>query len=332
MTAPAPRTSPSSGGGTLFFCLLLIAAVIVGLAVAGRSAQQSAPESEKVLAAVPESIKPLHASNSPGLHNVYRLGETLYSGSSPDEDGAFESLSKLGVKTIISVDGAPPDVEGAHAWGMRYVHLPMTYSSVPQEILVGLVRATRELPGPIYLHCHHGKHRGPAAAVSLWRCLDKNSTTEQAVAAMKVIGTADRYQGLYESVRNLRIPSAAELTAVKTELPESTHVPPLAKTMAEIDRMWDRVATPSRDRSSTTLSMQLTTAYDVAEHFREAARLADVPDAVQPGLLGIAEDVEKLAEIIKGEVRSPSTTNPDRRAAVAKVKQRCDDCHHQFRD
>jgi len=331
MTSPA-ADSRSPGGGMFFFCGLLIAALAVGLAVNGRTERQSLPEEVKRIAAVPDSVKSIHASNTRGLHNVYRLGDSLYSGGSPDEEGAFESLERLGIKTIISVDGAPPDVAAARAAGMRYVHLPMTYSSVPHEILVDLVRATRELPGPIYVHCHHGRHRGPAAAVSLWRCLDKHVTDEQAEATMRLVGTADRYAGLYESVREFQCPTAVELTARKSDLPETTHVPPLAKTMAEIDRMWDRVAVPVGDRNSTTLSMQLNTAYDVAEQFREAARLGDVSPEMQPGFAAVVEDLEKLAEIIKSELRSPANDSPTRADAVQNVKRRCDECHARFRD
>lgn len=298
----------------------------------GRAERQAAPEEAKVLATVPASVRTVHPSNAVGLHNVYRLGDALYSGSSPDEDGAFASLTQLGIKTIITVDGAAPDVEAAHAHGMRYVHLPITYSSVPHETLIGMVRATQELPGPYYVHCHHGKHRGPAASVALWRCLDRHVTTDQAIATMKLIGTADRYQGLYDSVRDLHCPTAAELKAANSELPETTHVPPLAKTMAEIDRMWDRVATPVVARNSTTLSLQLTTAYDIAELFREAARLGDVPDEMQPEFTGIEKDLESLAEIIKNEVRNPSEVSERRADAVAQVKAHCDRCHAKFRD
>lgn len=332
MPQPPSSPQPSRGGGLFFFCGLLIVAVAVGLAMTGRSERRSAPAETKRLAALPDAIKPLHPSNAPGLHNVYRLGESLYSGSSPDEEGAFESLAQLGVRTIISVDGAVPDVEAAHAHGMRYVHLPMTYGSVPHDVLVGLVRATRELSGPIYIHCHHGKHRGPAAAVSLWRCLDPSVTNDQAVAAMTVIGTADRYQGLFASVREIVRPTAAELTSAKSDLPEVSHVPPLAKTMAEIDRMWDRVAAPAKNRNSTTIAMQLNTAYDVAEQFREAARLADVPDEMQPGFDAIVDDLEQLANVIKAELRSPTDASPGRDAAVTRVKHRCSECHAKFRD
>src|SRR5262245_6224214 len=54
----------------------------------------------------------------PGLHNVYRLGDRLYSGSSPEGDAGFASLRKLGVKTVLSVDGARPDLERARRYGL----------------------------------------------------------------------------------------------------------------------------------------------------------------------------------------------------------------------
>ena len=325
MTSKPMNAQTSGGGGILFFCALLIAAAVAGYVLTGNSAKDE-PKPETVRGAVK-----IHDSNVAGLHNVYRLGETLYTGSAPEEHG-FDSLARLGVKTIISVDGAPPDVEAARSRGMRYVHLPITYSSVPRETVVASVRAARELPGPIYLHCHHGKHRGPAAAVSLWRCLDKTVTAQQAVAAMKLIGTADRYQGLYDSVQNLTCPTADELATAKGDLPESSHVPPLAKTMSEIDRIWDRVKKPAADRNSTTISLQLTTTYDLAEQFREAARLADVTEAMQPGFEAIVSDLESLAETIKAELRDPAGASPLRAEAVDRVNRRCDECHAKFRD
>ena len=67
-----------------------------------------------------------------GLHNVFQLNERLYSGGGPEGDSGFASLKKLGVKTVISVDGARPDVARARAHGLRYVHVPIGYRGVPQ--------------------------------------------------------------------------------------------------------------------------------------------------------------------------------------------------------
>ena len=331
MTQASPNSERPQGGGAMFFlCGLLIGAATVGFVLAARSARQATPNEIAILADVPPTVKSLHPTNAPGLHNVYRLGDNLYSGSSPDDEAAFATLVRLGVKVIISVDGATPDVEMAHQFGLRYVHLPITYGSVPHETLVQLVRASRELPGPIYLHCHHGKHRGPAAAVSLWRCLDKSVSDEQAFATLKSLGTADRYQGLYTSVKDLVPPSADELEATQANLSEVSPVPPLAKTMAEIDRMWDRVTAIESD--PTAVSMQLTTTFDLAEHFREAARLAEATDDMRPALILVADELDLLAETIKSGMRNNSAPNTARSEAITRVNARCNECHTKFRD
>ena len=98
------------------------------------------------------------------LHNVFRLEARVYSGSSPYSEAAFRELAKLGVRTIISVDGAMPAVELA-----RYVHLPIGYDAVPPSRAAELVKAAQGSDGPLYVHCHHGKHRGPAAAATVCR-------------------------------------------------------------------------------------------------------------------------------------------------------------------
>jgi len=331
MTQASANSERPQGGGAMFFlCGLLIGAAAVGFVLAARSARQATPDEIAILAEVPPAVKSLHPSNAPGLHNVYRLGDHLYSGSSPDDEVAFATLARLGVKTVVSVDGATPDIEMAHQFGLRYVHLPITYGSVPHETLVQLVRVSRELPGPIYLHCHHGKHRGPAAAVSLWRCLDKSVSDEQAFATLKSLGTADRYRGLFSSVKETVPPKTAELGASQASLPEVALVPPLAKTMAEIDRMWDRVTATESD--STAVVMQLTTAFDLAEHFREAARLAEATDDMRPALIQTANELDLLAETIKFGLRNSSAPNAARIEAIVRVKARCNECHAKFRD
>src|SRR5438105_2772908 len=55
-----------------------------------------------------------------GVPNLIRLDDRIYQGGMPQGDAGFASLEKLGVKTVISVDGARPDLEDAHKHGMRY--------------------------------------------------------------------------------------------------------------------------------------------------------------------------------------------------------------------
>src|SRR5690606_17968735 len=100
----------------------------------------------------------------PHLHNLLQVSETIYTGGEPKDDAAFAALAKLGVKTVVSVDGAEPNVKAARAHGLRYVHIPIGYDGVSEEAGKSLARLVRDAQGPFYIHCHHGTHRGPAAA------------------------------------------------------------------------------------------------------------------------------------------------------------------------
>ncbi|MCP4786243.1 MAG: dual specificity protein phosphatase family protein [Fuerstiella sp.] len=99
-----------------------------------------------------------------GLENLIRASGRVLCGSEPRGKSAFKTLKKLGVNTIVSVDGAAPQVVLAKQVGIRYIHIPIGYDGVSKEAGQSLTRAVQETDGAIYVHCHHGHHRGPAAA------------------------------------------------------------------------------------------------------------------------------------------------------------------------
>ena len=86
----------------------LLTGIIAAASFAGTHAIHAGPQ--------PQLIK------SDGIENFYRLSDSIYSGSSPENEPAFVELQKHGIKTIISVDGAKPEVEMAKNFGLRYVH------------------------------------------------------------------------------------------------------------------------------------------------------------------------------------------------------------------
>ncbi len=179
---------------------------------------------------------PAQPIETTALHNVFRVDAGLYSGSGPENEAAFHELARLGVKTLISVDGSPPKLALAHQFGMRYVHLPIGYDGVPQVRAAELTKAAQTAApnGPVYLHCHHGKHRGPAAAAVICRALDGWSV-EKADAFLQQAGTAPEYAGLYRDVRRFRAPTAAELARLPATFPESAKAEPLVDAMVAID-------------------------------------------------------------------------------------------------
>ena len=216
----------------------------------------------------------------PGLHNVLNVNDRLISGSMPEGEAGFHSLRELGVRTVISVDGTKPDLELARQAGLRYVHLPIGYDGVPRDQALRIARAVHDLPGPVYIHCHHGKHRGPAAAAAAALCLNSAMTPGEAVRLLKSAGTDPHYQGLYESVENLRRPTEEEWERVSGDFPEVAKVPALAEFMVGLDERWDRVLliraagwqVPAEHADLDPPHELL----QVREQFREASRLPDV--------------------------------------------------------
>jgi len=173
------------------------------------------------------------------LHNAVRLHKKVISGGMPDE-ASFQALQELGVKTIISVDGAQPDLELAHRYGMRYVHLPHGYDGISEERARELAKAVRDLDGPIFIHCHHGKHRSPAAAAVA--CVSAGLLEPgQSLAVLRMAGTSENYRGLYDSAEAASRVDDALLDALVVEFPETADVPPMADAMVGVEHAHDHL-------------------------------------------------------------------------------------------
>ena len=277
--------------------------------------------------------KPEPPVEMPGLHNIYRLSDKLISGSSPDGDAGFQSLQVLGVHTIISVDGARPDVERAHHFEMRYVHLPIGYDGVPRDQMLRIARAVRDLPGEVYVHCHHGKHRGPAAAVSAQRCLDERCTAVAALEFLHQAGTDPHYQGLYSSVEQSGPVDPKELDAVPAGFPEVAEVDGLVQAMVSIDQRWDnlkliraanwRTPPTHADLDPPHEALQL------REQFREALRLSDVQKK-SDAFRRLLADAESACGDLESSLREPADAKSE--APFARCQEICNRCHSQYRD
>jgi protein tyrosine phosphatase (PTP) superfamily phosphohydrolase (DUF442 family) len=175
----------------------------------------------------------------PGIQNAFQVSARILSGSQPEGEEAFAALARLGVKTIISVDGSRPDVDTACRHGLRYIHLPFGYDSVPRARLVQLAKAAQSSTNTLFVHCHHGLHRGPTAAALICQATEAWSTN-QAVAWMHAAGTSADYDGLYRSVAAFRPPTPEELLAV-TNLPAVATTSSLVEAMVLIDEHHSRL-------------------------------------------------------------------------------------------
>jgi protein tyrosine phosphatase (PTP) superfamily phosphohydrolase (DUF442 family) len=267
-----------------------------------------------------------------GLHNVLVVTDKLYSGSVPEGEEGFRSLQKLGIKTILSVDGARPDVELARQFGLRYAHIPVGYDGIRQDQAERLARAAQELPGPIYLHCHHGKHRGPAAAAAIKFCLDPTCGVADAVAIMKEAGTDPHYAGLYAAPTRLQRPTSAELAALPAEFPEVAEVPALAGIMVQIDQRWDHLqqmqAAGWKPPASNPDLDPAHEALQLVELYREATRLQLSPRH-SPDLTRSLADTAREAADLERALRARDGTAGDH---MKRLATSCRQCHATHRD
>jgi protein tyrosine phosphatase (PTP) superfamily phosphohydrolase (DUF442 family) len=280
--------------------------------------------------------KPLRA---PGLENLFQATDRVFSGGQPEGDEGFAALRKLGVKTIISVDGTRPDADRAATHGLRYVHLPHGYDGIAANTAARLVQAALTVDGPIYVHCHHGKHRGPAA-VGLICQATAGWTPQQAVAWLKQAGTAADYAGLYRANAEFRPPSPAQLAGVPTDFPARAEVSGLVDAMVEIDHRWDnlkaiqqagwRVPANQPDLVPASEALLLQEAYAELRRSHEAkAKGEQFMEQVRLAEAG-AKDLLALLQLKPGALDETAGKQAD--ALFKSAGQSCASCHRQFRN
>jgi protein tyrosine phosphatase (PTP) superfamily phosphohydrolase (DUF442 family) len=279
----------------------------------------------------------------PHLENVYQVHPKVISGGEPHGPKGFESLARLGVKTIISVDGAKPDLELAGKHKMRYVHLPHSYDGVPEERAKELAKAVRDLQGPIYIHCHHGRHRSPAA--SAVACVGAGLIgAGDALAILTTAGTSTNYRGLYKSIEQARRLDDALLDALQVEFRETVEVPPLADAMVVLERTHDHVkqmaaagwrplpSHPDLDPAHEALLLR--------EHYTELLRTDDLKRREAEFQKSMREGEEAAIALehalVRIKERQYPAGHPDLHkpadAALAVINKNCAVCHAKFRD
>ncbi|MBA2116323.1 cytochrome c [Bremerella alba] len=271
-----------------------------------------------------------HGEHLPGVDNVLKVTPNVVSGSQPHGEEGFKTLKELGVNVIVSVDGATPDVEKARKYGMRYVHVPIGYDGISDDAQATLKRVMNDFQqDKIFFHCHHGKHRGPAAAAVA--CYESGDLSQnRALDFMRSAGTSSDYGGLWKEITEFKpVPFTTQLPM----LVEVAEVESIAAAMAKIDRIYDHLVlcekaqwkAPSEhadlDPAQQVLLMQ--------EGLHETGRLLqeDEYDAKFRKMLVESETLsKKLKQQIEAGQKSEATKT------LKAVKAACSACHHDYRN
>jgi protein tyrosine phosphatase (PTP) superfamily phosphohydrolase (DUF442 family) len=292
-----------------------------------RAAAGSQPKPTDAAALLPDGPTEV---DYPHLHNLLQVSDRIYSGGEPKGDEAFAELARLGVKTIVSVDGARPDLDAAKRHGLRYVHVPIGYDGISEEAGHSLARLVREADAPFYIHCHHGEHRGPAAAAVA--CIaDGAASGQEALAILEKANTSKGYAGLWRDVETYTPPPPG---ASLPELVSVAEVGSLAAAMAAIDRASDNLKLcQAADWQTPPAHPDVAPAQEallLKEAFRETARqLADSNDYGDQFAAWIGE-AEKSAATLESTLAGGDAAAAAE--AFTAIQAECERCHAAYRD
>jgi hypothetical protein len=265
------------------------------------------------------------------IHNLFEVVDGVFSGSEPSTEEAFELLHGLGVELVVSVDGARPELELAARYGMRYVHLPIGYDGMDEGRRRELASVMAQREGAVFVHCHHGVHRGPAA-VGAGLVGSGEMGVDDAVAFLERAGTSSRYEGLFESVRGCRVLAGDEMVC-SVELPELEIVEGVGALMVQISRTWERVEIVRdggwRPASSHPDLVPLEEAGMLADGFRlmsEDPSAREYPVGFQSYLASSLELSMLLERALEGGARGRADE------LAGRIESDCRSCHAGFRD
>ena len=308
--------------------LAIIWLAIIGLATTGLAAAEiSSPPAQGASTTSGALSPPIEAA---AIEHLRRLSDRVFCGGEPLGEEAFAELAGLGVRTIVSVDGARPQVQAARRHQLRYVHLPIGYDGIPEATLRGLQHLLQTTEEPVFIHCHHGRHRGPAAAAAAC-LLEGSADIPAAIAILEQAGTSRDYPGLWNSIRQFQPPNPA---LPFPPLVEVAVVDDLAAAMAILDRGWDGLTlcreagwkTPPAHPDLDVLG-QLKL---VEEGLRESARAVSSPELAE-----LRQQLDEAAqEAAKSYERASRSESPGPLwdGIYLGLKRQCRDCHTAHRN
>ncbi len=313
------RSRTTTSQISLFVASVVIMGTLIGcLGGWGRSSS--------LTSGTPLELKKISSKN---LENLFQISPSIYSGSEPKTDTAFEELNRLGIRTVVSVDGIRPNLKEAHKQNLRYVHIPIGYDGIEEHAQLSLIQLIQSAEGPYYIHCHHGRHRGPAAA-AIAAIAKKELTNEEGWQVLEQARTGQEYTGLWQAVESFDLPKNQI-----TEWPKLlafSKVDSFSASMAMMDRAISHLE-ELRDNDWKTIKEHPDLTPDLAalhlrEGFVEAQRTmsSSVPQDFKQSLEEGIKNSKALESALKKELKADIETH------FIKIKRSCRTCHKEHRN
>ncbi|MCH2101619.1 MAG: hypothetical protein MK209_06825 [Planctomycetes bacterium] len=264
------------------------------------------------------------------VDKLLKLTDELYSGAEPKTDEAYAELARLGVRTIVNVDGATPKLAMAAKYGMEYIHIPIGYDKIAQGEIAAIVCVMRERESSFYFHCHHGRHRGPAAAAIALMELT-GCSVEDGIQVLVEAGTSESYPGLWRDVRAFKSPAQG------IQLPRLVSVAEVSDfeaSMAKLDRTWDEMKIIQKAGFRSTAEHPDLDPHNVARILRESIEISS--HMTHPQLAADVLYQEEMQKALDGARALEAALSEDHLVDAQEpfdvVRRSCKACHIEFRD
>jgi protein tyrosine phosphatase (PTP) superfamily phosphohydrolase (DUF442 family) len=266
------------------------------------------------------------------IEGLLELEDGIYTGAAPADAAAFAALAELGVNTVVCVDSVQPDVGLAAEYGLSYIHIPVDYDEINEHALLSIKRMIVERPDDVfYIHCHHGKHRGPAVAAIAWR-QRSGCSSDSGLRVLEMAGTSKDYSGLWRAVSNWQDPNVPE--EQWPALHAVAQIESFAGGMAKLDRNWDRIKLLQKNNWQVPASHPDLVVVNEARQTRDL--LSGCAEDIPIELAGdidfakrINESVALADDMYQALINKKSEAVEDR---YKELKSSCVYCHRKYRN
>jgi uncharacterized protein (TIGR01244 family) len=158
--------------------------------------------------------------NVAGVPNFHQINEHVYRGAQPSNEG-FQSLAKLGVKTVIDLREAgnrsTEEQKEVEAAGMHYIGIPFRGMSAPTAENMAKVLAlfNNAAAGTVFVHCRRGADR-TGTVIACYRIAHDGWDNRKALQEAKGFGMSWTETAMKHYVLGYHSPVSAATAVVAT--------------------------------------------------------------------------------------------------------------------
>jgi tyrosine-protein phosphatase SIW14 len=130
------------------------------------------------------------------LSNLYKVDEGIFRCEQPDQK-SFQQLADLGIKSVLNLRNKHSDSLFLQDSPLNCFKVNMEAKDIADDEIVQALKALKDAPKPIVVHCKHGADR-TGVVIAMYRVVFQDWTKEKAIGELKYGGF-----GFHEAFANI---------------------------------------------------------------------------------------------------------------------------------